>query len=251
MAHDDGVVDRWYIVSGSPTSTMGVAARYTPPYAPYHVIRGRILVSSTMPFEKVYLSPDDGTGKPDLGNPYAISEWVKADSDTAWARVEFDASIASGDDVWLTAIWPKGAVSPMVGEDATPPIDSCSFYTVYPPVWYLRGDGDWMMRLEIDDNVGVPDRVAQSRQTPVLSCAPNPFRSSTSITVSGGDGRVAVCDVAGRVVRHLGPEPARRLAYTVTWDGRDGLGRPLPSGTYFVTASGTEGIVARNLILAK
>jgi hypothetical protein len=66
--------------------------------------------------------------------------------------------------------------------------------------------------------------------------APNPFASSTKLTFRiGKEGhvRLAVFDAAGRLVRSLVNEVLAPDLYTEEWDGRDGNGRSLPSGTYF------------------
>jgi hypothetical protein len=66
---------------------------------------------------------------------------------------------------------------------------------------------------------------------------PNPFRSATTFAfrASGrGDARVAVYDVAGRLVRVLLNETVGSGRYVIRWDGRDGSGRASASGVYFV-----------------
>jgi hypothetical protein len=67
---------------------------------------------------------------------------------------------------------------------------------------------------------------------PALDVWPNPFRLSTQIRYGAGGGlpRLSVYDVTGRTVRQL---PAAHIA---VWDGRDGRGRRLPAGAYFIEA---------------
>jgi hypothetical protein len=65
---------------------------------------------------------------------------------------------------------------------------------------------------------------------------PNPFTPSTQLAIrvpEAGDVSLVVYDVSGRAVRTLidGALPAGDAR--VAWDGRDGRGEPLPSGTYF------------------
>jgi hypothetical protein len=69
----------------------------------------------------------------------------------------------------------------------------------------------------------------------LFPACPNPFNAGTRISFDlGREGRVRldVFDCAGRLVRRI--EDGRRDAgrHTVFWDGRDGNGRPVPSGVY-------------------
>ncbi len=74
-----------------------------------------------------------------------------------------------------------------------------------------------------------------------LRMSPNPCESPVRLTyaVSGGPGSISVFDVTGRLIRSY------RLHVPVgalSWDGRDSVGRPVASGTYFVRiASGDWG----------
>ena len=255
MAHDDGTSEAWYMVSGSPLTTMAVAVRFQPPYAPFHVVRGKILVSNTLPFEEVHLSPDDGQGRPDLDHSYGVVHWVSADSETSWAMADFDEAVSTGGEIWLTAIWPKAAVGPFVGEDMTPPIDSCSYYTVLPPIWFQRTTGDWMMRLEIDDQLGIEDRVVRQKpETPFLSCSPNPFTSTVTISATFGSRSshlIKVYDVAGRMVMSFSRPSSSNTHVSVLWNGTDVNGKPLRAGTYFVSLSSEDGQTTEKLILLK
>jgi len=252
MSHDDGEADAWYIVSGSPVSIMGLAVRFEPPYSPYRAIRGKILASNTLPFEEVYLAPDDGSGVPDLQNPYCVKEGVRAASDSSWALADFDVTVRSGDDVRLVVIWPRGAVGPLVGEDMSPPVDSCSFYTVYPPMWNARTTGDWMMRVEIDDEVGVEESPGcPVAGMPRLECFPNPFISTTSVIVLGARHIVSLSihDIAGRVVKSL--DVHSDAGVKVSWDGTDDRSARVTSGMYFVTLRIEDTSITKKIIFLK
>src|SRR6058998_2876037 len=60
--------------------------------------------------------------------------------------------------------------------------------------------------------------------------APNPFRATARITAPA-PGRVEIVDVAGRRVRSATLTPG---AAAFEWDGRDGRGRAVRPGLYFV-----------------
>jgi hypothetical protein len=82
---------------------------------------------------------------------------------------------------------------------------------------------------------------------------PNPFRGSTTLSYdlpADGPVRVAIYDVAGRLVTPLrdGPAPAGRNA--VPWDGLDGRGARLGAGVYFArVTAGAEDRVLKIVLL--
>ncbi|MGD8279359.1 MAG: hypothetical protein PVH00_15080 [Gemmatimonadota bacterium] len=70
-----------------------------------------------------------------------------------------------------------------------------------------------------------------------LTAAPNPTRAGTTITIVGeNDGVIRIVDVAGREVRTLRASGLSTDRASVFWDGRDGGGRRVAGGVYFVTA---------------
>lgn len=72
--------------------------------------------------------------------------------------------------------------------------------------------------------------------------APNPFRSSTVLQVSGaGRAPVTITDAQGRLVRTLETDDGSRAR----WDGRDASGREIPPGVYFLDAGHVKGRVVR------
>ncbi len=84
---------------------------------------------------------------------------------------------------------------------------------------------------------------------------PNPFVASTRIELRAVQPvqrlEVIVHDVSGRAVRHLvGPTPLSG-SRNVFWDGRDDLGRPLPSGHYFYMVQTEQGSVSRKMTLSR
>jgi hypothetical protein len=68
--------------------------------------------------------------------------------------------------------------------------------------------------------------------------SPNPFQNETILQfdVPGHSGpvRLAVYNVAGRLVKTLLNGPKERGRHSVVWDGSDGQGRAVPAGAYFV-----------------
>jgi hypothetical protein len=90
-------------------------------------------------------------------------------------------------------------------------------------------------------------------QTPPATCflaqnVPNPFNPRTTIRFdlpAAGPVRLAVYDVAGRLVRVLVEGERAAGSYEAVWDGRDASGRSAPSGSYLarlVAGGEVEGV---------
>ncbi|MBN2365618.1 MAG: T9SS C-terminal target domain-containing protein [Calditrichaeota bacterium] len=86
---------------------------------------------------------------------------------------------------------------------------------------------------------------------------PNPFNSSTTISFEIPRSELAkltIFNILGQTVRNLVNENLTAGRYTVTWDGTDGHGNPVPSGLYFYKLSlGNEGenSIIRKMMLVK
>jgi flagellar hook assembly protein FlgD len=80
------------------------------------------------------------------------------------------------------------------------------------------------------DEFGTPTRFV------LRGASPNPFNPTTTITFGAPEDatvRLAVYDVAGRLVRTLIDGPVGLGYRSVVWDGRDERGAPVASGVYF------------------
>ncbi len=93
----------------------------------------------------------------------------------------------------------------------------------------------------------------QPEQDPRELCSltrnsPNPFRTSTRIAfaVEGPSRRVRleVYDALGRHIKTLLDQSMPGGSHTITWDGRDSLGRPVAGGVYFyrLRSADTSGV---------
>lgn len=73
------------------------------------------------------------------------------------------------------------------------------------------------------------------RQSVIVSAYPNPFNSSTRITINGGEDiyDLGIFDILGRKVR-FAIENRMDGSTSFTWDGQNDLNQPLPSGVYFI-----------------
>jgi predicted dienelactone hydrolase len=94
---------------------------------------------------------------------------------------------------------------------------------------------------------------------PVLSIGrieayPNPFTATLTIGVSidvAGPARLAIFDVAGRLVRTLLDTRRASDWYSLSWDGYDTNGRRMPSGVYMARLSTSSGDVTAKLVLVR
>jgi hypothetical protein len=81
-------------------------------------------------------------------------------------------------------------------------------------------------------------------QTPGLAARPNPARGRVILETGDLPGVLRIYSQSGRLVRTMS------AGRSVTWDGRDHAGRPVPAGVYFASlASGKGGALARVVIV--
>jgi hypothetical protein len=103
----------------------------------------------------------------------------------------------------------------------------------------------------------VPTDAGQGEAMPVRLAAayPNPFNPKTSLRFSldrEREIRLSVTDAAGRILRVLADGTRGPGEHVMSWDGRDGAGKALPSGVYFVHLSDSSGLLeSRKLVLLK
>ena len=81
---------------------------------------------------------------------------------------------------------------------------------------------------------------------------PNPFRSSATIDLDlarSREGRVAVYDVHGRLVRELKRGLLPQGSSSVRWDGTDGRGVMVAAGAYFYRVESEGAFLTRKVVL--
>jgi hypothetical protein len=104
--------------------------------------------------------------------------------------------------------------------------------------WYelraLLPSGEELLATDIRASVSVPGSLVAG----IRHVAPNPAHGQTTIAYSLPPGwrsaRLAIHDVAGRVVTRLDPEDGAAGWMSVDWDGTAGSGQKVASGVYFV-----------------
>ncbi len=101
-----------------------------------------------------------------------------------------------------------------------------------------------------------PTAVAVEQATPsafVLGANyPNPFNPATTIPLSVPDGAeavdVAIYNLLGQLVRQVWSGPLSAGEHRLTWDGRDGQGRPVASGVYLYQLRVGEQLRTRKMV---
>lgn len=116
---------------------------------------------------------------------------------------------------------------------------------------FSRAVVEWFYLHPKGGTVDVP--ILASQGTSGLGWArPNPFASATILPYdlsAPTNVSAAIYDVTGRQVRVLASGRLRAGSHEFRWDGRDGAGRRLASGTYFVRVRTADGVVARKVLL--
>ncbi len=91
-------------------------------------------------------------------------------------------------------------------------------------------------------------------QAPIkITIEPNPFKVKTVINFEvgliNGCWGAGIYDINGRQVRSFNRIPDKNQRITITWDGKDDMGRQLPTGIYYVQIEGREYRVSKSVIL--
>ncbi|MBN1827483.1 MAG: VCBS repeat-containing protein [Candidatus Eisenbacteria bacterium] len=84
--------------------------------------------------------------------------------------------------------------------------------------------------------------------------APNPFNPSVEVRFtldSAGETRLEVFDVAGRRVALLAGGTFPAGSHAARWNGRDGAGRPAPSGVYLVRLAAGATVDSERIVLIR
>jgi flagellar hook assembly protein FlgD len=105
---------------------------------------------------------------------------------------------------------------------------------------------------ELCDLEGIEEQKPGSQAArPALDVAQNPFRSSATINFTlskSGSVSLRIYDAGGRLVRKLAGGSAALGSHTLSWDGRDDRGNPLPSGLYFCTLRSADAVLTKKLV---
>jgi len=147
---------------------------------------------------------------------------------------------------WQVA-WQEAASGQCQAEDHAAALASAG--SVYYRLWGRLPGEDWQpLRDEPLQVAGLPLRTA------LLAAHPNPFNPSVTVPftlAAAGRARLAVYDVAGRQVRSLLDAEATVGPHVLIWDGRDGAGRPVGAGVYFLRLDAQGASESQKLVLLR
>ena len=133
--------------------------------------------------------------------------------------------------------WPSGAVD---------------VYTDVPAgVHYRAVEGETLAPVSAVD---APSLAPADEPSMLHGARPSPFRGSTRVEFTlptGGEISLRVFDAAGREIRTLAE--GRRTAGSggVVWDGRDGAGRSVAAGVYYVRLTAADRTETRSVLLLR
>ena len=177
------------------------------------------------------------------------------------AHVSWDTVVLPG-LVGLRLYRDKGGVTDEVNAGLLPPSSTSAVDSV------LVAGSTVRYRLEAVLDDGSQIEVARGTVTiagtaSVGNAYPNPFRPGGSLILTvpfvlanaAGEPRVTIHDARGRMVRRIQGgliSPAGSGGFhQVTWDGRDGAGRIVPSGVYFMALEGQGLSDARRIVVLR
>jgi hypothetical protein len=109
------------------------------------------------------------------------------------------------------------------------------------------------------DPVGIAERLkdrlaSRSRHYLLWQNYPNPANGPTTISFNvpdNGRGSLKIYDCAGRLVNTLLDENLAPGKYSIRWDGRDQLGKEVPSGVYVYRLSAGRETMAKKMVLIR
>jgi len=112
----------------------------------------------------------------------------------------------------------------------------------YYEVYYKRGD--------LQTGISEPVRNLPLSGG-IVSSYPNPFNSSTTITLNyweGGDVSIRIYDITGRLVRVLETTNKEGGEIKAAWDAKDNSGKDVSSGVYFARVSTPQAVKIKKLL---
>jgi|UniRef100_A0A7V3RG77 hypothetical protein len=117
--------------------------------------------------------------------------------------------------------------------------------------------GDFMIRLKVIPlpEVGIAESKPDNGRVSKLELMPSILGRDNAIiryqVPKDGRVRLKVYDPSGKLINTLVDEDRQSGAYTINWNCRDGSGRRVPNGVYFITLESESGSLTKKAVLLK
>jgi len=205
------------------------------------MIYGQLLASQPPSIQVLVPSPGDSLG------PSTVVQWSASDPDTPPVQRMFQVAYSPNNgETWVpVAVEVPGTQSSIIFNSRE----------------IERANGTGMIQVFMSDGlntraaqvgglttlnaqypIGIPDNASPALRPP-LRVSPNPFAGETRIAFYMSrrqQVQIRVYDVAGRHIRTILDGPLATGPHTVSWNGRDTLGRTVPAGVYVIEVRSTE-----------
>ncbi|MYA23420.1 MAG: VWA domain-containing protein, partial [Gemmatimonadetes bacterium] len=197
-------------------------------------------------------APDDGVEvNPEPRDELAFDDSFDASSTTNindarptthWLGRDF----ALQDEIWIDMAYQPGMPKELYEGRTYQPAELANFARL----------GQAMLVVVEERAYEIPANAQGSRPV-LLQNAPNPFNASTEISflipfrLAGEPSRLSIYNLAGQLVRVLQLEAQQAGEHTLSWDGRDDLGREVASGVYIYRLNVGEWAVHRRMLLLR
>lgn len=195
---------------------------------------------------------------------YSGDHDVTADELGSWVTVDLSAEDISIPDS-LFFVFVNTAVDsqmPMIGIDATSPLERWGFAILGSDTIFLREEGgapynaiDLMIRAVVSGTHGIDEQNPElPKEVALHENYPNPFNPATAITFDLPEEtnvELVVYNLLGERVNTLSDGKFKAGTHRVTWAGRDDNGREVPSGVYLYRLSAGEKDITRRMVLIK
>lgn len=168
------------------------------------------------------------------GGPFTPAEWVFTLENTGVDAASFSAAV---DQPWLAVSPASGSVPAGGSAGVTVSLLTAAGYLApgrHAAAVTLTNPGRG------ESEVRTVTLEVVSAFPTLVSVGPNPFRDFVTLRLAlPADGELTwrVFDLGGRQVRGPVAQPGAFGENEIVWDGRDGAGRRLPSGTYILSAT--------------
>ncbi len=195
---------------------------------------------------------------------YTGDHEIAAEDEGSWVTIDLSSEVIEIPDS-LFFIFVATAVDsevPMIGIDATSPLERWGFAIQSPDTFFLREDTgppynaiDLMIRAMVSGETGIGEHGNMlPKEIALHDNYPNPFNPATAITFELPEEtniELSVYNLLGERVTTLTSGKVKAGTHRVTWSGRDDKGRDLPSGIYLYRLTAADKDITKRMVLIK